>query len=445
MIQSASECGEVEIEELFMPEGPVAISVALIAMAREGRFAEIRDMFAPQLQILVSADALRIGWSGELDRLGPITHVGEPSSDPLQAGVTTVRVPVTCERGGVVVVVSINEAGSLTGVQLVPGGAVIATEEWTAPAYVDGALFAEQDVTLGSGPLAVSGTLSVPVRPGRLSAVVLLGGSGPNDRDETIGRNKPFKDLAWGLASQGVVVLRFDKVTFAHRNELANVLEFTLEDEYLPDAGLAIELLRHHDAVDPERVFLIGHSLGGTVAPRVAASDSSLAGVVLLAGGAQPMHWAIVRQVSYLASLNPATAEASRSTIDTLREQAARVDDPNLSVLTPASELPFGVAASYWLDLRNYDPVTTAASLPMPILVLQGGRDYQATVADDFSRWQSGLSHRSDVTFQVYEDDNHFFFSGDGLSSPADYEAIQHVDARVVADVGRWLTGNVRR
>jgi hypothetical protein len=428
-----------------MPEGPAAISVALIAMAREGRFAEIRGMFAPPLQVLVSADALKIGWSVELDRLGPITHVGEPTCDPTQAGITMVRVPVTCERGEIVVAVSVNEAGQLTGVQLVPDGTTAPTEEWTAPDYVDGASFGEHDVTLGSGPLAVSGTLSLPVRPGRRSAVVLLGGSGPNDRDETIGRNKPFRDLAWGLASQGVVVLRFDKVTFAHRNELANVPEFTLEDEYLPDAALAVELVRHHDAVDPERVFLIGHSLGGTVAPRVAASDPSLAGVVLLAGGAQPLHWAIVRQVSYLASLNPATAEASQATIDTLREQAIRVDDPNLSVSTPASELPFGVAAPYWLDLRKYDPVATAASLATPMFILQGGRDYQATVADDFVRWQSGLSLRSDVTFQIYDDDNHFFFSGRGLSSPADYEAVQHVDAHVVEDIGHWLSGIVRR
>jgi dienelactone hydrolase len=425
-----------------MPDEPAAISLAIIAMAREGRFAEIRDMFAPQLQTLVSADALKIGWSGELDRLGPITLVGEPKSDPIQLSVTVVRVPVTCERGGVVVVVSVHESGYLSGVQLVAAGTTTPTDEWTAPDYVDGASFAEFDVILGSGPLAVSGTLSLPKQRGRHSAVVLLGGSGPCDRDETIGRNKPFKDLAWGLASQGVVVLRFDKVTFAHSNEIANAPEFTLEDEYLPDAGLAIEYLRRHDDVDPERVFLIGHSLGGTVAPRVAAADSSLAGVVLLAGGAQPLHWAIVRQVSYLASLNPATAEARRSIIDELRKQAIRVDDPTLSVSTPVSDLPFGVAVPYWLDLRDYDPLAVAASLSMPMLVLQGGRDYQATVVDDFARWQSGLSNRDGVTYRIYEDDNHFFFAGRGPSSPADYESIHHVDPHVVADIVSWLKEN---
>ena len=121
-------------------------------------------------------------------------------------------------------------------------------------------------MTIGSGPLAVPGTLSLPRRDGRRPAVVLLGGSGPNDRDETIGRNKPFKDLAWGLASRGVAVLRFDKVTYTHGEKAAQDRGFTVADEYLPQATAAIRLLRQHPAVDAGRVVVAGHSLGGTVA-----------------------------------------------------------------------------------------------------------------------------------------------------------------------------------
>ena len=73
---------------------------------------------------------------------------------------------------------------------------------------------------VGSGPLAVPGTLSLPHQSEPRAAVVLLAGSGPMDRDETIGRNKPSKDLAWGLASRGVAVLPFDKVTNAHPGEV---------------------------------------------------------------------------------------------------------------------------------------------------------------------------------------------------------------------------------
>ncbi len=190
---------------------------------------------------------------------------------------------------------------------------------------------------------------------------------------------------------------------------------------------------------------MAGHSLGGTVAPRVAAAEPSVAGLVLLAGGAQPLQWAAVRQISYLASLAPATAAASQPGIDALTAQARMVDSPDLSPETPDAELPFGVPAPYWLDLRDYDPVAVAAGLPQPMLLVQGGRDYQATVADDLSRWQAGLDRRPDVTIRVYPADNHFFFPGTGPSSPAELAAAQHLDPEVVADVADWLEAQASR
>jgi dienelactone hydrolase len=292
---------------------------------------------------------------------------------------------------------------------------------------------------LGSGPLAVPGTLTVPNGPGPHPGVVLLAGSGSVDRDETIGRNKPFKDIAWGLASRGVATLRFDKVTYAHAGELKDADDFTLADEYLPDANAAIKLLEEHPAVAAERVLLLGHSLGGTVAPRIAAAEPSVAGLVILAGGAQPLHWVIVRQMRYLASLRPETEASARPAIDSLIEKARMVDSPELSPSTPASELPLGAPASYWLDLRDYNPVEVAASLSKPMLILHGGRDYQVTTEDDLARWEAGLADRPNVTIRVYPDHNHLFSPGSGPSSPEEYEPAQHVDPTVVADIATWL------
>jgi len=294
-------------------------------------------------------------------------------------------------------------------------------------------------VTVGVGPLAVPGTLSLPREGGPWPAVVLLSGSGPLDRDETIGRNKPLKDLAWGLASRGVAVLRFDKVTHAHGKEVVQDRGFTLADEYLPQATAAIDLLRQHPGIDAGRIVVAGHSLGGTVAPRVAAAAPSVAGLVILAGGTQPMYWAAVRQVRYLASLNPATAAASEPAIEAMTRQAEKVDSPDLSPSTPDSELPFGVPAPYWLDVRGYDPAAAAAALGKPILILQGGRDYQATVAEDLAGWKAGLAGRPDVTIRVYDADNHLFVPGSGPSSPAEYESAQHMDPVVITDIAAWL------
>jgi dienelactone hydrolase len=423
-----------------MSSAPDSIGLAVVEMARAGRFEEIRDLFAPQLRSMVTPDALQVAWRSELERRGPVTSVGEPASEPAGAGVVVVKVPVTCERGGVTVVISVTEAGLLGGIQLAPPNAAEPTAPWQSPPYADPAAFDEHEVTLDAGPLAVPGTLSLPRQPGQHPAAVLLAGSGVLDRDETIGRNKPFKDLAWGLASRGVAVLRFDKVTFAHPAEVRSTADFTVADEYIPHALAAIELLRQHPGVDPERIFVLGHSLGGTVAPRVAAREPSLAGLAILAGGIEPLQWSMVRQIRYIASLDPATAAAAEPAIEALAEQARLVDSPELSESTPSDQLPFGTPASYWLDLRAYSPVAVAASLDCPVLILQGGRDYQATVRDDLERWKTGLAGRPNVSVRVYPADNHLFFPGTGPSTPAEYEPVQHVDPTVVTDLAAWLT-----
>jgi uncharacterized protein len=426
-----------------VPVTPEARALAVVALARTGQFDEIRELFTPGLRPMVTADGLRAAWEAELAQRGQLTAVGAPASDQADGAMITVQVPVSFERGPQTLAVYLTRDGQLAGIQLAPPGGAQPAAPWEPPGYADPDRADETDVTLGSGPLAVPGTLCLPRQrqSGLLPALVLLGGSGPEDRDGSIGRSKPLKDLAWGLASRGVAVLRFDKVTHAHPDLVSQNRAFTVADEYLPDALAAIALLQAHPDIDPARVFVAGHSLGGTVAPRVAAAEPSVAGLILLAGGAQPLQWAAVRQISYLASLAPATAASSRPGIDALTAQASRVDSPDLSPETPDAELPFGVPAPYWLDLRGYEPVAVAAGLRQPMLILQGGRDYQATVADDLSRWRAGLGQRPDVTIRVYPADNHFFFPGTGPSSPAELAAAQHLDPAVVADVSAWLTG----
>ena len=366
----------------------------VVDLLRDGRFSEIHDLFPEQLRPLVPAEAIEAAWTAALTRHGPLVEVGAPVTD----GAAT-RIPLTFHHGRLTLVVSMAESGALAGLQLAPASAAEPVAPWQPPSYVDTSSFEERDVTLGTGSRTVPGTLSLPRRPGPLPAVVLLGGSGPNDRDETIGRNKPLKDLAWGLASRGVAVLRFDKVTHAHPAEVVADPSFTAVDEYVPAALAAVALLRELPVVD--RIYLLGHSQGGTMAPRIAATRPDIAGLVLLAAGAQPMHWAAVRQFRYLAALGQGTAGVTEATIRAITKQAEAVDSPDLSPDTPNTELPLGVPAAYWLDLRDFDAPATAAGLDVPILIAQGGRDYQATPADDLSRWLASLTGRPNVTVRV--------------------------------------------
>ncbi|MCF6468364.1 hypothetical protein FAF44_08140 [Nonomuraea sp. MG754425] len=425
---------------MTMGTDPVAIAAAVVELARGGRFADIEASFAPALRAAVSAETLQVAWESQLARIGAISAVGTPISEPAPGSPVTasgtaelvrVSVPVTYERGGLTVVMVVDETGLLQDLRLAPP----LSEPWTPPSYARRKRFDEHEVTVGSGALAVPGTLGVPRGHGPWPAVVLLSGGGPVDRDATSGPNKPLKDLAWGLADRGVAVLRFDKVTHTHAARVAAIPNFTMSDEYVPHAVAAIRLLQHHPAVDAARVFVAGHSMGGKVAPRVAAAEPSVAGLVILAGDTQPMHRAAVRVVRHLASLHP----GAQAAVEAITRQAARVDSPQLSAETPAADLPFGFSGAYWLDLRGYDPVATAAALDKPMLILQGGRDYQVTVADDLTGWQAGLAHRTDVTIRVFDADDHLFFPGSGPSTPADYDKPQHVDAAVVTGIADWL------
>jgi dienelactone hydrolase len=416
----------------MMTDQSTEIATKVLDLLQAGRFDDIPEMFAPNLRPLVTPEPIRAAWEAEIGRHGAVRSVGPPVSED-----ALVRVPVTFERGAVTILISIADHTWLTALQVAPADAAQPMRPWQPPAYADSA--SEREVTVGSGPLGVTGILTLPAGPGPHPVVVMLSGSGPNDRDETIGRNKPFKDIAWGLAGRGVATLRYDKVTHAHPDLVTTDPDFTVRNEYVDHAVAAVELLRGHPDVDPARVFVLGHSEGGTLAPRVAAAEPAVAGLIVLAGGAQPLQWAAVRQFRYLASLDPATAAASEPLIEAITRQAQAVDSPTLSASTPSSELPFGVPASYWLDLRSYDPAAEAAKLDRPMLILQGARDYQVTVADDLARWQAALAGRSDVTFRVYDADDHLFFAGEGPSTPARYEPAQHVDPAVIADIADWI------
>jgi uncharacterized protein len=420
------------------PAEPERRALAVLDLVRAGEFSEIRDLFTEALRPLVTGAALQAAWAAALAEHGPLAVAGVPVSEPAAGGMVAVKIPLTFERGALALAVFLASDGQLAGLQLLPPDDSAPTP-WQPPDYADPSRFDEHAVTLGTGPLAVPGTLSLPHGPGPHPALILLGGSGPNDRDGTIMRSKPLADIAWGLASGGIVVLRFDKVSYAHPDQVSGNRDLTVADEYQPDALAGLALLRAHPAVDAARVFVAGHSLGGTVAPRVAAADPAVAGLVILAGGTEPLAWAAVRQLRYIVSLDPQSAAGAQPGIDAMTAAAKRVDDPDLSPDTPDAELPFGVPAPYWLDLRGYDPVAVAASLRQPLLILQGGRDYQVTVADDLSRWQTGLAQRPDVTIRVFPADNHFFFPGRGPSSPAELATAQHVDPDVIAVIRDWL------
>lgn len=284
------------------------------------------------------------------------------------------------------------------------------------------------------------GTLALPMGKGPFPVVVVVGGSGPGDRDETTGPNKPFRDIAVGLAERGIASVRYDKRTrFPAGQRAATRAAFTPTREYVPDAVAAIKLVRRRSEVDRHRIFVLGHSQGGTFAPRIAKAQPAVAGVILLAAGAAPFGATLARQVRYLAKLDRAPRATERSRIAQAERWARLVDDRSLSPRTARSQLPGGIGARYWLDLTHYDAVATARKLPQPLLVLQGGRDYQVTVADDFRLWKRGLAGHQKVTTRIFPRANHLFLNGSGPPNPMEYTRRGHVSPNVITVIAEWI------
>ena len=349
-------------------------------------------------------------------------------------------ITVSCqfEKGNMDILVVFNHSDQISGLntRLAPSDSA-----YNPPGYVHPDAFHEMGITVGHGEWALPGTLSMPDGDAPFPGVILVHGSGPQDRDETIGPNKPFRDLAWGLASQGIATLRYEKRTKAHADQITSemIARMTAQEEVIDDALSAVQVLRQTPGIEPKEIYVLGHSLGATMAPRIGQQDPAIAGLIIMAGMARPLEDTILDQYTYLYNLPGSMTDEQKAELELLKEKVARVKDPNLTDQVPAKDLPLDIHPAYWLDLRGYQPAEVAKSLDTRILVLQGGRDYQVTTQGDFTLWQNALRKKSNATLKLYPKLFHLFLAGEGPSTPQEYLLEGHVSEEVIQDVARWI------
>lgn len=275
-------------------------------------------------------------------------------------------------------------------------------------------------------------------------AVVFVHGSGASNMDEKVGKLAPFKDLAQGLARHGIASVRYDKRSFAHGFKMLRdkSLEVTVKTETIDDAILATDLLKKNPRIDPERVFIIGHSMGGMLAPRIDAEGGNYAGLIIMAGSPRKLeeiildqnedalrstkgfvNWIVKKQVAKFAAMFDGMYELSD-------EEAKK------------RKMGGGTTLYYFKEMGEHPVSGYLLSTEKPILIMQGEKDFQATAEKDFAAYKQLLAGRSNVTFRLYENLSHAFVPsvyGDIMKAKQEYNVEQHIGENVTVDIANWV------
>lgn len=416
---------EVNVDDLCLTHART-----LVAALQTGDTSQAVRAFDETMRAALSGEQLAAIWSQLSAKYGRLDLVGDPVLRKGEADAAfTVVVPLRFDVVSLDFEIACNTHAEVSGLHFLE-----ATQEPVARAPADDQV-QEDSISFEHAGFALGATVYTP-KPSRepVPMVVFIGGSGPVDRDETIGANKPMREIAVGLAKSGVAAFTFDKRTF--RSPGIHVA--TVDDEFVSDTVAAIERARAVRGVDPNTVFLLGHSLGATMAPRIAQRSGHVAGLILLAPLVSALDSAYIRQIKYLANLD-GTLDPDESRLI----EEAEADEQRLSELkkgnAPGGRLPLGLPATYWQDLLDYDAADAAANTGLPTLALFAGRDYQVLAGESSKALNSSFKDDARLRVKTYDELGHTFMPMSSPPNPAQLLEPGHVSDAVIQDIAAWV------
>lgn len=291
-----------------------------------------------------------------------------------------------------------------------------------------------KDLNIKSNNIELKGTLLVPESLNLKKIVIFVHGSGPNDRDETIFENKPFKDIAENLYSKGISSYRFDKRTLSNPESFND--KSTIDDEVTNDIINIVTYFKNDSQFSNYEIIVLGHSLGAYLLPRIANKSNQISKIILLAANSRPLDKLIIEQYEYLYKLTP--TQELKDALQKVKEQTALLNSKVFNLNTTKENLPLNLSANYWKSILDYKPIKEIQKVKIPILILQGERDYQVTMKD-FELWKTKLKNNKKVSFISYPKLNHIFMSGEKPSDPKEYAIKGIVDEKVIEDIKNFI------
>lgn len=381
----------------------------------EGNYTGIAEDVSFSASSQLNADVIKRGWEGISPSLGAFESMGAIS---FTAGGSAALVETIChfENRDLLLKYTYNAKSELSGMWMayIPQKA---QAESTAA-------YTERVVPVGRKDAPLEGILTLPASAENPPAVLLIAGSGQQDMDETVGAagNKPLADLAHGLAQRGVASLRYNKRTAQYPGEPVNPQDLTIRYEVLDDAASAAGLLKNTDVIDSQHIYVLGHSLGGMLAPKI-AQENSLSGLISLAGSPRSLEDIVLDQNK--AALGAVQGISDQEKQPALAQAEAQVDAAK-NAKEGGIETILNAPENYWYTLHGIDTPVIAQSLDIPMLFLQGGADFQISPEKDFNAWKTLLSGNPNAEFKLYPSLNHLFM-------PA------AVDPDVIEDIASWI------
>lgn len=380
------------------------------------------------------------GWGAlakQLSSLGEAGEIGPAYADTWNGG-DVLRVPCVFSAFPVDLVFVL-EDGAIAG---------LITDKFTGEREenseeTQGGPFTEVDLSVPVPDLngELPGTLTIPEGEGPFPVVILVHGSGPNNRDEEIMNVKPFKDLAAGLAESGIAVYRYDKRTYVYGAEMASDPQVTLMEETIEDAAAAVQVICGQDKIDPGKIIVLGHSLGAMSIPAIdrqlQGEAVKAAGYVLMAPSARNLDELMREQYEFLLSMQPEIIEEQKEEKEKLFSELDRLH--NLEELQDNEQIG-GAFVPYWKWLDEYEPLKEADSIEVPCLLLQGEEDYQVTM-EDFHLWEEAIGTKSNWKLISYKGLVHAFIPGQKEEGSTVYLKDEHVDSQVIRDIADFVRG----
>ena len=301
-----------------------------------------------------------------------------------------------------------------------------------------------QNILVGEGTqYPLKGKITLPDDVSKpVPAVVFVHGSGSSNMDEKVYKLTPFKDLAEGLAQRGIASIRYDKRSFAHPFKLLKERDLTVRQETIEDAILAADLLKQHPSIDPEKVFIAGHSMGGMLAPRIDAEGGNFRGLILLAGSPRKLEDILLYQTRETLSLSGKLVrfilEKQIKTLEATFQGLYNLTDEEAK----AKKIGGGTSAYYFKEMGEHSVEGYLAQLTKPILVMQGSKDFQVKADVDFVMYQELLADHPDTSFRLYDNLNHCFVPsvfGRIDKAKQEYAVEQHIGHEVISDIADWI------